>query len=208
MLNSRATLLLAVTTCASLAFAAPAAKDGQTAEREKIELRFVEVMRSGLRAPPTDPAAKKAMMEELRTLMFALADIDPKNPPKDAGARIAAAQAEVLGRRDPALRDELLKQTELYACRSKQIDAKVGLKGLGRRQKDSMAEQKKFAKTLKELDPDGAVTARRYTFEVVDLGAKHFKVRAIGKDDMAGDTWEIDERDEPENTLNLCKKLQ
>ena len=178
------------------------------AAREKQELRFVELLKAGLRAPPKDPAAQKAMKDELKTLMFALADIDPNNPPADAGAKLTAMQAEVLGRRDPALRDELAQQMALFACRSKQIEAKSGLKSVWRMQTDEQTEKGKFAATLKELDAEAIISPRRYAFTMVEATAKKYRVRATGKDDMAGDVWEVDERGEPANTANLCQKLE
>jgi hypothetical protein len=207
MLISRTALCLAVCLLSSVALAQGAEKK-PAADREKIEARFVELMRVMLKSPPTDKAAGTAMMEELKTLMFTLSGIDPKNPPPDAGKRISEMQAEILSRRAPELRDQLLQQTQLFACRSKQIEAKGGLKGLSTMQEQTMADTKKYAKTLKELDADLIVSPKRYGYEMVESTAKHFKVRAIGKDDMAGDVWEVDERGQPENTTNACKKFQ
>lgn len=187
---------------------APSAPAPAKAERERQELRFVELLRTGLHKPPADEAAKMAMMEEMRTLLFALAGIDPKNPPADAPQKLAAAQAEVLSRRDPALRDEMLQKTQSYACRSKQIEAKVEAKGLFREQMAYQQERDRFAPDMKTLRAEGVVSAKRYDWAIVRADERHFLVRASGKGDMAGDVWEIDEKGEPKNTADLCGKGQ
>lgn len=201
----RTALLFAAALWTSIALAADPAISPQ---REKDELRFVELMRKGLRSPPKTPEEQKALKDELMPLMFSLAGVDPKNPGPDAQTKLSASQADILGRRDPALRDELLLQTQQFMCRSKQIEAKVGLQSVGRMQNDWLAEHKKFASTLKELDAEAIIAPRRYSYAVVAVTPKHFKVRATGKDDMAGDVWEVDEKGEPTNTTNLCQKFQ
>jgi hypothetical protein len=183
---------------------APPAK----ADREKQELRYVELLRTGLRKPPADEDAKFKMMEEMRSLLLTLAGIDPKNPPPDAGQRLAATQADVLARRDPALRDEMLVQTKSYTCRSKQIEAKVEAKGLFREEMAYQQERDRFAPDMKTLRAEGVVSARRYDWAIVRADERHFLARATGKGEMAGDVWEIDEKGEPKNTADLCGKGQ
>ncbi|HUB07729.1 MAG TPA: hypothetical protein VMB50_12035 [Myxococcales bacterium] len=121
----KAVLALTLLVCAAPALATPAPLSA--AEREKKELRFVELLRQGLHAPPPDQKAGEAMANELRSLLFALAGVDPAAPPSQATAqKIVATQADVLARRDPALRDEILRETKRYLCRMKQSEAKTG----------------------------------------------------------------------------------
>ena len=173
--------------------AAPAKKDAAAAEREKKELRLVEILRGGLKqGSKPDPS-----------LMFDLAGVDPKNPPSDAGQKLAATQADILGRRDPALRDEMLAQTKLYLCRTKQSEARANLMAIATAQAAWQAEHDKYSANLKELEL-GGLEIRRYDYSLVEGTAKTFRARATGREDMAGDVWEIDQTREPKNTANAC----
>lgn len=146
------------------------------------------------------------MMGELKGLLFELAGVDAANRSPDSGKKLAETQGEILKRRDPELAAEMLRETQRYACRSKQIDGKVGLKTVFRAQESWKEEHKKFSSKLEELElsPD---LLRRYDFKLVKGDAKRFFATATGKDEMAGDAWEIDEKGEPKNTNNVCDQF-
>ncbi|HEY4222836.1 MAG TPA: hypothetical protein VGO62_15875, partial [Myxococcota bacterium] len=105
------------------------------AAREKQELRLVEILHTMNDKPPADKKAQDALMSEYQALLFSLAGVDPAKvksmSPADqqkAQASVMAVQGEVLKRRDPALAAKMVHDLLLYGCKSKQIEAKVGLK--------------------------------------------------------------------------------
>jgi hypothetical protein len=197
--------LLVAVLASSVAFAAPLT----AAEREAKEVRLVEIYKANLhsKAPPPDAAALKA---ELQGLLFALAGVDPATATAEDGKKLAEVQGEVLKRRDPVLAAEMLRETQRYLCRSKQIDAKVGLKSLARSEEAWKADHARYTAKLAELESVGVSVAdfgKRYEFKLGKADAKHFAATATGTGDQAGDVWEVDEKGEPTNSKNLCEQL-
>ena len=203
-------MIIAVALAFALA-APPAPAPKMDPDREKKELRLVEIVRMMQKKPAPDAAAQKAIFDEYKGLLMFFAGVDPKNPPKDPAAQQKAqeammlAQGEILGRRDPALRDQLEHDLKAYACKSKQSEAKANLKGIAVGERAWFEDEKKgYSKDLKEI---GAVMdSKRYTIAVVDVKPAHFLVRATGKDDMAGDVWEVDEGGTPRAVTDICAK--
>lgn len=165
----------------------------------------MELLRKGMHDPPTDPKTIEAMQLELKSTLFALAGVDPANPAEDSPRKLAATEADVLARRDPKLRDEILGETKRYVCRVKQSEAKSGLKALYVAERSWQAEHDTYSKNLHDIGTDdAALEAKRYGYAVLQADKDHFRARATGKDDMEGDVWEIDEGGEPKNTASVC----
>lgn len=181
-----------VVAVSSVALAAPLT----AAERETKEKRLVEIYHAALAQKGSPPADANE-----------LAGLDPATATAEDGKKLAETQGEILNRRDPALAAEMLRETQRYLCRSKQIDAKVGLKSLGRSQEAWKGEHGKYTAKLAELEL-GDDFGKRYDFVITKADAKHFTATATGKADQAGDVWVIDEKLEPSNTKNLCEPAQ
>ncbi|HUB07728.1 MAG TPA: hypothetical protein VMB50_12030 [Myxococcales bacterium] len=64
-------------------------------------------------------------------------------------------------------------------------------------------EHDAFTGKLADLDASD-LAAKWYGYTLLAADAKHFRARATGKAEMAGDVWEIDEAGEPQNAANLC----
>lgn len=192
-----------VVAVSSVALAAPLT----AAERETKEKRLVEIYHAALAQKGSPPADANKLKAELKGLLFELAGLDPATATAEDGKKLAETQGEILNRRDPALAAEMLRETQRYLCRSKQIDAKVGLKSLGRSQEAWKGEHGKYTAKLAELEL-GDDFGKRYDFVITKADAKHFTATATGKADQAGDVWVIDEKLEPSNTKNLCEAAQ
>lgn len=198
------TMLFAVVVAvSSVALAAPLT----AAEREAKERRLVEIYQTAIAHKGPPPADVDRLMAELKALLFELAGVDPATATPEDIKKLADTQGEILNRRDPDLAAEMLRETQRYKCRSKQIDAKVGLKGLGRSQEAWKSEHGKYTAKLGDLDL-GDDFGKRYDFKITKADAKHFAATATGKADQTGDVWEVDEKLEPSNTKNLCEQSQ
>ena len=210
MKPSRVALFL-LFTCAGLAQAATktaaTAPTLTPAERDQKEQRFVALLRSALHAPPTDEK-KEAMATELSGLLFSLAGLDPAHLPPDAEERATSTQSDILARRDPTLGDELLQEMKRYACHMKQAEAKMGLRMVHTGEMAWEVEHDAYTASLKEAGVEGILEPKRYDFAIVQAGPKGYRARAAGKDDMAGDVWEVEGSGEPKNSANLCEKLK
>ncbi len=190
----------------SLVLAAPLT----AAQREAKEKRLVEIYQANLhaKAPPPDAAALKT---ELQGLLFELAGVDPATATAEDRKKLADTQGEILNRRDPALAAELIRETQRYLCRSKQIDATIGLKSLARGEEAWKADHGAYTAKLAELESVGVSVAdfgKRYEFTLGKADAKHFAATATGAGDQAGDVWEVDEKGSPTNARNLCEQAR
>ncbi len=196
-MNTARTLLLAVLLASISAFSAPLT----AAEREKKEARLVEILKSGLDQKAPSPKLEAAE-REMRELLMALADIDPKNPKPGDRQRVMAVQAEILARRDPALGRRLEQELKRFQCRAKQGEARANLKGLASAQRFWKEDHGGYTADLQRLDT--VLEWKRYTPSVVKATQAGFVMRATGKDEMAGDIWEIDEKGAVKEVASAC----
>ena len=89
-----------------------------------------------------------------------------------------------------------------FGCRSKQSEAKGNLRSLFVTEESFKGDHNAYSADLAALQ--FAPHAQRYTYAVTSATPTAFTAEARGKDDMAGDTWTIDQTGVPNNVASKC----
>lgn len=91
-----------------------------------------------------------------------------------------------------------------YQCKSKQAEAKTNLKRIFVSQEAFRAKEKRYG-TLEEVGFAPRGKTLRYRYELVDIAATHFMVRAVGRSgEMAGDEWSIAQDNQLLAVTSIC----
>ena len=98
----------------------------------------------------------------------------------------------------------VLAEFQRFECRGKQTEARGNLKALYVGEESYRAEFDTYDKDMKKIGFEARGSKLRYRYEVVSASKTAFIARAIGIDEMAGDEWTIDEKNELKNTKSLC----
>ena len=98
----------------------------------------------------------------------------------------------------------LVPQMNKFQCRAKQSEGKISLKSLYVAEASFQAEANRYG-TLEEVQYRSMSSQPRYKIEIVKKSDSGFTARATGiRDDVEGDIWEIDEKNQIRNIENAC----
>lgn len=197
-MRHRAHLLLVFLSLPSLAVgAAPA----EPSPQEKLTaLATVAAMWKEKKDTPTGPMLATAVS---LMVMEAAGVNDPRTPEDQKKIAEVVEKLKASGTDASEPVNQALAQFRAFACRSKQSEARVNLKGLYVAQKSYFAERDTYEKDLHKVgfEPE----SKRYRIELLAADQQNFSARAVGLDDMAGDEWTISSADGmPQNTKNAC----
>jgi hypothetical protein len=160
------------------------------------------------REVPKNTPTEQQLSKVVAVLVFEAAGaVDPQEPTaaeqKAAADVVSALKAQGA---DPGEAVEAVAARQrVAACAVAQSEAKKLLKALYVAEMSWSGEKDTFEKDFKvlEFEPRGA----QYTVELVKVSATGFQARAVGRDEVAGDEWTIDESGVvPKQVKNACSK--
>ena len=200
---SRSLVVVVALLCSSVV-AAPPAPAAPTPLDDKVQaLALLARLQA---AEPADSLAFKLYGQAITISVMAMTNLDPQDANPQAQQRLEVLLTELKNKNvdvGPGVRS-MMADFQRFGCRGKQSEAKGNLKALYVGEESYRAEFDTYDKDTKKIGFEARGSKIRYRYEVVSASPTAFLARATGIDEMKGDVWEINEKNELTNTKALC----